>query len=210
MRKIKKGKYARFDKLLSPVDDLLTVTGGKQQKKKNTRQVCDLGSWLEAWNIFIALRVQIAPATALELVKYQSIVCQLFAIHSAAAALKYDKLFRQAAARDRQQSLRWDALKEDLLVWCVTNPPFRSRPLPPTNPRTTTSTGVGPSTHPGGSSGSSHHATHTPSGEEICRRFNFGKCTKGAECTFAHKCSVTGCSGNHPAKACTRVTSGAT
>ena len=106
VRKIKKGKYARFDKLFSPVDDLLTVAGGKQQKKKNTRQVCDLGSWLEAWNIFIALRVQIAPATALELVKYQSIVCQLFAIHSAAAALKYDKLFRQAAARDRQQSLR--------------------------------------------------------------------------------------------------------
>ena len=53
---------------------------------------------------------------------------------------------------------------------------------------------VGPSTHPGGSSGSSHHATHTPSGE-ICRRFNFGKCTKGAECTFAHKCWVTGCMG---------------
>ena len=78
---------------------------------------------------------------------------------------------------------------------CVTNPPFRSRPLSPTNPRTTTSTGVGPSTHPGGSSGSFHHATHTPSGEEICRRFNFGKCTKGAECTFAHMCSVMGCSG---------------
>eukprot|EP00731_Ephydatia_muelleri_P033672 Em0035g9a len=31
------------------------------------------------------------------------------------ASLKYDKLFRQAAARDNQQALRWDVLKEDLL-----------------------------------------------------------------------------------------------
>lgn len=55
--------YTIFDKLLSPVDDLLTVTGKKQQKK-NMRQVCDLGSWLEAWNSFIVLWIQIAPATA--------------------------------------------------------------------------------------------------------------------------------------------------
>lgn len=203
---IKRGKYAHFEKLLSPLDDPSSLPGGKQ-KGKNMRQVCDLGSWLEAWNIFVAIRVQIAPKTALELVKYQSIICQMFSVHSAAAALKYDKLFRQAAARNKQQTIHWDTLKEDLLVWCVSNPPFRTRQQSSTNPR------IGASTHLGTTTGSSHHsahATHTPSGEEICRRFNFGKCSKGTECAFSHKCWVTGCGGDHPAKACTHATLGAT
>ena len=67
-----------------------------------------------------AIRIQIAPNTTLELVKYQSFICQLFfrtiGVLCCSASLKYDKLFRQAAARDYQQALRWDVLKEDLLV----------------------------------------------------------------------------------------------
>ena len=117
VRRIKRGKYAHFEKLLSPLDDLPSLPGGKQKISKYMRQVCDLSSWLEAWNIYVAIRVQIAPKTALEQIKYQSIICQLFSVHSTAAALKYDKLFRQAAARNKQQTLHWDALKEDLLVW---------------------------------------------------------------------------------------------
>ena len=65
-KRIKKGKYAHFDKLLSPIDDPFSLPVGKR-KGKDRRQVCDLGSWFEAWNIFIAIRVQIAPNTALEL-----------------------------------------------------------------------------------------------------------------------------------------------
>ena len=68
----------------------------------------------------------------------------------------------------------------------------------------------GTSTPRGATTGSFHqgeHATHTPSGEEICRRFNFGKCAKGTECTFSHKCWVTGCGGDHSAKAFPRTSS---
>ena len=95
---------------------------------------------------------------------------------------RHDKLFRQAAARNKQQTLHWDTLKEDLLVWCVTNPPFRTRPQSHTNPQIRTSTGA--SVLQGATTGSSHlsseHTTHTPSGhEEICPRFNFGKCSEG-------------------------------
>ena len=126
---------------------------------------------------------------------------------------RHDKLFRQAAARNKQQTLHWDTLKEDLLVWCVTNPPFRTRPQSHTNPQIRTSTGA--SVLQGATTGSSHHSsehtTHTPSGhEEICPRFNFGKCSEGTECAFSHMCWVTGCGGDHPAKACTRATLGAT
>ncbi|KAL5457463.1 hypothetical protein EMCRGX_G034726 [Ephydatia muelleri] len=89
---------------------------GQAAKKGCTkRQVSDLSSWMEAWNIFAATRIQVAPQTALELVKYQNIICQLFTAYSAAAALKYDKLFRQAVARDKLHTLRWDILKEDIL-----------------------------------------------------------------------------------------------
>eukprot|EP00731_Ephydatia_muelleri_P001040 Em0001g1040a len=55
-------------------------------------------------------------------------------------------------------------------------------------------TSTGASIHLGTTTGSSHHsehATHTPSGEEICRRFKFEKCSKGTECAFSNKCWVT-------------------
>eukprot|EP00731_Ephydatia_muelleri_P021788 Em0014g379a len=55
-------------------DDGLLV--GQVAKKGSTRrQVTDLSSWMEAWNILHSDCAQ----TALELVKYQHIICQLFA-----------------------------------------------------------------------------------------------------------------------------------
>ena len=74
------------------------------------------------------------------------------------------KLFRQAAARNDQQALRWDVLKEDLLVWCVTNPALRTRQQS-SYPRIGAS-GI-PAQHPAATTGSLHHgehATHTASG----------------------------------------------
>ena len=82
---------------------------------------------MEAWNIFAATRIQTAPQTALELVKYQNIICQLFAAYSTTAAL-----------RDKLHTLCWDILKEDILVWCVTHQPFRARQQPvPSRPTST-------------------------------------------------------------------------
>ena len=42
--------------------------------------------------------------------KYQSIICQLFSAY-------FCSFFWQAATRDNQQALSWDAVKEVLLVW---------------------------------------------------------------------------------------------
>ena len=102
-------------------------TGNKRQRPAK-RQVHNLASWLEAWNIFLAVHVQSHPREALQLVKYQAIntvhVCHLFTAYSAAAYLKYDSLFRQPAARDKSKLIAWDHLKEDILVWCTTRQPF--------------------------------------------------------------------------------------
>ena len=116
-------EYTDFDKLLSPTDDAgpgQAVAPKKSRKAK--RQVCDLQSWLEAWNIYLAIRIQTAPKTTLQLVKYQTIVCQLFSAYPAASALKYDRLFREAAARSKSTTFQWDVLKEDILHGLVRHP----------------------------------------------------------------------------------------
>ena len=84
IRKIKRGKYVLFDKLLPPLDD--GQMGQAAKKGCTKRQVSDLSSWMEAWNIFAATRIQVAPQTALELVKYQNIICQLFTAYSSCSS----------------------------------------------------------------------------------------------------------------------------
>ena len=66
--------YGSVDQLLPLLDDGLLV--GQVAKKSSTRRpVSVLSSWMEAWNILHSDCAQ----TALELVKYQHIICQLFA-----------------------------------------------------------------------------------------------------------------------------------
>ena len=116
----------------------------KRTGERSKRRVSDLQSWLEAWNVYLAIKVHSAPDLALELVKYQTSICHLFNAYSVSACLQYDKLFRHTAERD--PTLQWDTLKEDLLLWCMTRnqQPFRkpnilSRLGPP--PASTSGTG---------------------------------------------------------------------
>ena len=106
-RRIRNSKYIAFDKLLPPLDDQsLPALIGKGKIDKTQRLVSDLPSWLEAWNKFVAIRVQTFPDTALAMLQYQSTICQLFSTFGPVAALKYNKLFRQAVARAKDQTLR--------------------------------------------------------------------------------------------------------
>ena len=78
-------------------------------------------------------------------------------------------------------------LKEDILVWCVTRNPFRARQQVQSGsstPRQGSATTAGNASNQQGD-----RSVLTTTGQEICRRFNYGKCTKGAECHYAHKCS---------------------
>ena len=106
------------------------------QGQKTRQEPAPSSNWLETWHVFVAIscRAQSSPVTAQAMLKYQSTICQLCSAYGPVPALKYDKLFRQATARTKDHTLHWDILKEDLLVWCVTNPPFRTRqqthPLP--------------------------------------------------------------------------------
>eukprot|EP00731_Ephydatia_muelleri_P034421 Em0059g6a len=59
------------------------------------------------------------------MLQYQSTICQLFSTFGPVAALKYDKLFRCT----KDQTLRWDNLKEGLLQTSLF--PRQSAPAPP-------------------------------------------------------------------------------
>ena len=138
--------YGSVDQLLPLLDDGLLV--GQVAKKGSTRrQISVLSSWVEAWNILHSDCAQ----TAFELVKYQHIICQLFAPDG--SSLELLQLFWQAAAMHKLHNLRWDMLKEDVLVWCVTHQPFHAWQQPVPSRLTTTPAGTTP---PSGAHGVSH------------------------------------------------------
>ena len=180
VRKIRRGKFIKLDKLLPPVlDEALTKQLGKRSGGSK-RCIGDFASWMEAWCIFMAIRVHAFPESGLQLVKYQTIMCQLFSSYQAAVCIKYDSLSRQAVARDKSRLVPWDQVKEDILVWCATRQPFR----PKTNTFTPGNTSAQRSSTTGGQpTQSSGHITLSSTGKEICRRYNYGTCTR-TSCTF--------------------------
>ena len=201
-RRIKAGKYVTFDKLLTPSDSpplAVAVLRKSRRSREKKRSVIDLASWLEAWNRYLCTRLSFRPQMALELAKYQTLIVMLFNHYPPQACLRYDSLFRQAAGQDK--ALRWDTVREDIYVWCLARPhaitatphheapqAFRDRP--------TIAFRLGPPVP------NTDKTTHTAAGRQICRRYNFGKCTRGDECIFAHVCWHPGCQGAHPGRGC--------
>ena len=199
-RKIHRGEYVDFEKLLLPTRTpplFQPLTKQKRNHKEAKRVLTDLASWLEAWNRFLCCHLTSFPLTALEMVKYQTLVIMLFANHPPQHCLEYDRLFRQSAAQDT--SLRWDTIKEDIYVWAITKKgqSFRDKPsiMSRLGPPPDTANSRVP-TKPG------NRETHDKSGKEICKRYNLGRCTLGDQCVFSHTCWQPGCHGEHPARGC--------
>ncbi len=87
-----------------------------QPRPTTKRSVCNLSSWLEAWNIYAATVVSHHPQRAASLFAYQAIICQA-SVHAAPQAwLRYDSRFRALAAEDK--TLRWDHKHNDLWLEC--------------------------------------------------------------------------------------------
>ena len=206
--RIKRGKYVNFDKLLLPLHTPPIFTGNQnstKQRKTQKRQITDLNSWLEAWNRYATCRIASDPRMALELIKYQTVISLLFARYPATSVIEYDRLFRQAAARER--TMRWDSPKEDIYVWALTQPNLASSNLHGGHSSSLSFRDRAPITARLGppvkhNPLTSDRATRMPSGKEICKRFNLGKCTRGEDCVFAHNCWYSNCQGDHPGKEC--------
>ena len=208
-RKIKKGEYVNFDRLLSSADSPPFAHPRRHHHHKATscRSVTDLASWLEAWNRYLCVAIAYEPSRSLELAKYQTIVCMLFTHYPPQAGVAYDQHFRQQAAI--RPATGWDRLKEDIFMWALhpsrtathpTSPPLRENPQPFRDGRP-------PAVRPGPPRPFNEpHVSHDATGAKICRRYNAGKCPRDDLCKFSHRCWVPGCNGAHPAKGCPKRT----
>jgi len=87
----------------------------------SSRRISSFASWMEAWNIYLAILIDYSSARASQLVAYQRIITSANNHYPPAAWLNYDVQFRTLAASD--PFLRWDVRHTDLWLQCVTSTP---------------------------------------------------------------------------------------
>lgn len=182
-----------LSKLLLPANTpplFQTLAKPKPKQQEPKRALTDLPSWFDAWNRYLCCHLPYFPLTALEMVKYQTLLVMLFANHPPQQCLEYDRLFHQSAAADT--TLDWDMIKDDIYVWAVTKKgqSFRDKPNIMSHPADTSTNRLPPldaSTNRVQPK-STNRETHSKSGKEICKRYNLGRCTLGDQCVFSHTC----------------------
>ena len=209
-------------KLLSPKDDPgSSLPGGKQRKGKHQRSYIDTDAKsltsAAGWRRGISLSPSgpDCPQDGTEAgeIPVHHLPAVLSVLRCSICEVQQDL---QASCMQPGTSNRlffsWmHAVKEDLLVWCVKNPLFRTRQQPSANPWIGTLTGAS-ATHSGATSGSHHHveqANHTPSDEEVCRGSTLETASREQNVPSpSSMCWITGCGVEHPAKTCPHTTLG--
>ena len=149
-------------------------------------------TWLEAWNRFAGVVIVTKPAKALQMFKYHTLITAAFQDYPADACIKYDRRFRQFAAKEK--SVQWVKYKEDVFVWCF-SPKSSQRDLRQSfcYNKPNVMSRLGPPTDT---------ITHAATGPQICIRYNPRGCTKWESHKFKHICNKRGCGGDHLASKC--------
>ena len=122
--KIARGEYIDFTDLLSK--SMFGAPESQSQSQTLTLQLSSSGDsysirsptatankkitlfavWMEAWNVYLAVRTSLNPSYAPHLIAYQQIIISAKSQHPLHAWLSYDMRFGTKAAND--PSLRWD------------------------------------------------------------------------------------------------------
>ena len=84
-------------------------------------RISSFSAWMEAWNIYLAILIDHAPAHAPQLVAYQRIITSANNQYPLVAWLNYDVHFRTPTASD--PLLRWDVRLTDLWLECFSDTP---------------------------------------------------------------------------------------
>ena len=127
LKKIKACEFVNFNSLLSSIlfspenDDLdnlkydtnFSNKKGLSLKASNPTKckVCDLPSFMEAWNAFLKATLYYDTDMLDELLGYQKLICDLSARYKPSAWIAYDKEHRQACTINHR--LRWDKRNSD-------------------------------------------------------------------------------------------------
>lgn len=89
-----------------------------QPKPATKRSICDLTSWIEAWNLYAQVLVTAFLDRAPALLAYQTIICSASSGFPPRLWLHYDQRFRASAASDT--TLHWDVRNNELWLECFT------------------------------------------------------------------------------------------
>ena len=213
-----KGEYIDFTTLLpkamfgAPESQSQTLTlqlnqsgdSYSVQPAASTKKITSFSAWMEAWNIYLAVRVDIQPSFAPHLIAYQRIITSANSRHPLHAWVSYDIKFRTKAAND--PSLRWDIRDLDLWLECFPGGMGQSARWPCTYCGSTTHFPDNCSFRPthanarGGQLASyGPQQRLPPTNSATCREFNHSICFH-RNCKFAHRCST--CGGPHSARTC--------
>ena len=215
--KIARGEYIDFTALLSksmfgaPESQSQTLTlqlsssgdnySIRSPSASTNRKITSFAVWMEAWNVYLAVRMSINPTCAPHLIAYQRIITSANAQHPLHAWLSYDMRFRTKAAND--PSLRWDIRDLDLWLECFPGTSSQSNRWPCNHCGSTTHYPANcpfrsfPSHAPGGPQPAT--TNHQQRATQVCRDFNRSNCYR-ENCKFPHRCEI--CAGTHPAKSC--------
>ena len=83
-----------------------------------SRKITSFSSWMEAWNVYLAVTIDHMPSRAPSLIAYQRIITSASVQYPLESWLTYDIQFRTLAASN--PSLRWDVRHADLWLQCIT------------------------------------------------------------------------------------------
>ena len=191
-----------FTLQLNPSGDNLSF-----QPQTTTKKITSFGAWMEAWNVYLAVRLSLNPSCAPSLVAYQRIITSANSNHPLHAWLGYDVKFRTKAAND--PALRWDIRDLDLWLECFPGTAAQPNRWPCTHcggtnhyPNNCPFRPSSSHTNGGGQSTPSDAQQRTPSSNTaICRDYNRSNCYRAA-CKYAHRCD--NCGGPHQGKSCPR------
>ena len=200
-QQIVQGEYIDFNTLLTKTTFVDTMGQSSSSQQPALIKISSFASWMEAWNIYLSIRLCSNPERALELIGYQRLICSANKLLPLNAWLQYDNKFRTIAASNTH--LRWDQRHPDLWLEALAlgnldKQSSKRWPCPyckatthfPENcPRSPFRDNLEPT------GTTNHRASGTP----ICGDFNNGNCTRRV-CSFKHIC--LSCKGNHPRISC--------
>ena len=215
--KIARGEYIDFTTLLSksmfgaPESQSQTLTlqlsssGDSYSIRSPTptanKKITSFAIWMEAWNVYLAVRVSLDPSCASHLIAYQRIITSANSQHPLHAWLSYDTRFRTKAAND--SSLRWDIRDLDLWLECFPGTSSQTNRWPCNHCGGTTHYLINcpfrPSTSRDAGGPQPAAVNHQQRTNQVCRDFNRSNCYR-VNCKFPHRCDI--CAGTHPARSC--------
>ena len=201
-QQILQGEYVDFAMLLHRANfsDVSEVPVSSSRPPA-TKRIASFNTWMQAWNLYLAVILAHNPSRAVELFGYQRLICSANTLLPLDSWLQYDYKFRTLAAAD--PLLRWDQRHPDLWLECLASSYQSNKRWPCPYCRATNHF---PDNCPHSpictnKQQSSEHRTSNPrpSSRPICGMFNQGNCTC-SDCSYRHICLT--CEGNHPRVSC--------